>query len=109
MSLYSDNFKQEQLKYPRVREAYKSKKETVKQLLNAKSIKIDQLQLYFRAFKSEDELEVWGKNKNDKRFQLIKKYEVCRKSGTSGPKREQGDLQVPEGFYHINRFNPYSA
>ena len=29
-------------------------------------------------------------------------------SGTTGPKRLQGDFQVPEGFYHINEFNPNS-
>jgi murein L,D-transpeptidase YafK len=26
-----------------------------------------------------------------------------------GPKRAQGDYQIPEGFYHIDRFNPKSA
>ena len=25
-----------------------------------------------------------------------------------GPKRKQGDNQVPEGFYHIDAFNPFS-
>jgi murein L,D-transpeptidase YafK len=25
-----------------------------------------------------------------------------------GPKRKEGDLQVPEGFYYIERFNPLS-
>ncbi len=29
-------------------------------------------------------------------------------SGTTGPKRLQGDYQVPEGFYYINEFNPNS-
>jgi murein L,D-transpeptidase YafK len=29
-------------------------------------------------------------------------------SGSMGPKRLQGDFQVPEGFYYINEFNPYS-
>ena len=29
-------------------------------------------------------------------------------SGTMGPKRMEGDYQVPEGFYHINEFNPNS-
>jgi murein L,D-transpeptidase YafK len=26
-----------------------------------------------------------------------------------GPKRKQGDYQIPEGFYHIDRYNPYSV
>jgi murein L,D-transpeptidase YafK len=29
-------------------------------------------------------------------------------SGTMGPKRMEGDYQVPEGFYYINEFNPNS-
>ena len=29
-------------------------------------------------------------------------------SGTMGPKRFQGDYQVPEGFYYINEFKPNS-
>ena len=29
-------------------------------------------------------------------------------SGAMGPKRMEGDYQVPEGFYHINEFNPNS-
>jgi murein L,D-transpeptidase YafK len=29
-------------------------------------------------------------------------------SGTMGPKRMEGDYQVPEGFYQINEFNPNS-
>ena len=43
------------------------------------------------------------------KYSLIKTYEVCRTSGRLGPKRKEGDLQTPEGFYHINRFNPKSA
>ncbi|MCT4622304.1 MAG: L,D-transpeptidase family protein, partial [Schleiferiaceae bacterium] len=30
-------------------------------------------------------------------------------SGDIGPKRKQGDYQVPEGFYSIDRFNPQST
>jgi len=29
-------------------------------------------------------------------------------SGKLGPKRQQGDMQIPEGFYHISGFNPAS-
>lgn len=105
----ADNFKQEQLKYPRVREAYQAKEATFLSLLKNKGIDRSKLNIYIRAFKSEKEVEIWGKNSSDTKFQLIKKYDVCRNSGVLGPKREQGDLQVPEGFYHIDRFNPYST
>ena len=34
---------------------------------------------------------------------------ICAASGELGPKRREGDLQVPEGFYTIDRFNPVSS
>ena len=105
----SDTFKQEQLKYPRVREAYQVKETTILNLLKSKEIDRSRLKIYIRAFKSEKQIEIWGKNSNDIKYQLIKEYDVCRGSGVLGPKRKQGDLQVPEGFYHINRFNPSSS
>jgi murein L,D-transpeptidase YafK len=40
---------------------------------------------------------------------LVKSYEVCSTSGELGPKRRQGDHQVPEGFYHIDYYNPWSS
>lgn len=103
-----DSFKEEQLKFPRVRQAYKDKGATLTSLLSAKKLNKDALRLYIRAFKAEAKVEVWAKNKQDKKFQLIKTFKVCSKSGTLGPKRKQGDFQVPEGFYSIDRFNPYS-
>jgi len=104
----SNSFKSEQLKYSRVREAYSEKENGIIKLLESKDLKIEELEVYLRAFKFGKKIQLWGKNKTDQKFKLIKEYKVCRKSGTLGPKREQGDLQVPEGFYHIDRFNPYS-
>ena len=62
----------------------------------------------FRAFKSERILEVWGSNTETGPFRLLETYPIAAMSGRLGPKRIQGDLQVPEGFYRINRFNPHS-
>ncbi|WP_321297288.1 L,D-transpeptidase family protein [Marinifilum fragile] len=104
----SSSFKSQQLKYSRVREAYAEKKNGILKLLDNKSIKIDELEVYLRAFKFGQKIQLWGKNKSDEKFKLIKEYKVCRKSGKLGPKRKQGDLQVPEGFYYIDRFNPAS-
>ncbi len=63
-----------------------------------------------RAFKKESELEVW-KMKADGRYALLKTYPMCRWSGQLGPKRREGDRQVPEGFYSITprHLNPNSA
>lgn len=64
--------------------------------------------LFFRAFKRDRELEMWaGDGKNPMR--LVRTYRIAAASGALGPKRREGDLQVPEGFYVIDRFNPRSS
>ena len=64
--------------------------------------------MYVRAFKLERQLEIWVKSDYVEAFQLFKVYKVCATSGTYGPKRKEGDKQIPEGFYYINEFNPNS-
>lgn len=64
--------------------------------------------LYIRSFKLEKQLEIWVKNEWAEPFQLFKVYKVCATSGTFGPKRKEGDKQIPEGFYYVNEFNPNS-
>lgn len=63
--------------------------------------------LLVRAFKREAELEVWA---GPKRAALTRvgSYRICASSGGLGPKRRQGDLQVPEGVYEVASFNPWS-
>ncbi|WGU69538.1 L,D-transpeptidase family protein [Capnocytophaga canimorsus] len=46
--------------------------------------------------------------KKEHTYRKIISYPICSRSGKLGPKRKQGDGQVPEGFYHIDRFNPSS-
>jgi murein L,D-transpeptidase YafK len=65
-------------------------------------------QLYIRSFKQDGQLEIWVRNEMTEPFVLFKTYNVCALSGKLGPKRKEGDLQVPEGFYYINEFNPNS-
>jgi murein L,D-transpeptidase YafK len=64
-------------------------------------------QLFLRAFKHELELEVWA---GDGRapLKLLWTAPVTGRSGGPGPKRRQGDLQVPEGCYRVAVFNPAS-
>lgn len=107
-SFTSDSFKSEQLKYSRVRLAYKEKEAGMLSNLKKHSIIREDLRLYLRVFKQEKEIELWAKNNSEKTFQHIQTYKVCRTIGKPGPKRKQGDHQIPEGFYHINIFNPYS-
>ena len=61
-----------------------------------------------RVFKREEVLEVWGSEAEDKPFHRLGRFKIAMMSGTLGPKRKEGDLQVPEGFYWIDRFNPKS-
>jgi murein L,D-transpeptidase YafK len=63
--------------------------------------------LFLRAFKREAELEVWGKGEGA-RYALIRTYPVLSSSGGPGPKRREGDRQVPEGFYRLQYLNPAS-
>ncbi|MBL7968961.1 MAG: L,D-transpeptidase family protein [Prolixibacteraceae bacterium] len=101
-------FREKQFKYTRVREAYSTKEKSVIKTLSDRSLSRDSLRIYLRAFKTEKKVEVWGKNISDSTYTLIKEIPICEISGEIGPKRRSQDLQVPEGFYHINELNPYS-
>ena len=93
---------------PRVAQARAHHGQDVARLLAEQHIAPEKLELFLRAFKHEGVIEVWGRNAGDARFALLKTYPICAASGALGPKRRQGDWQVPEGFYTIDRFNPYS-
>ena len=103
-----DTFRSKQMDYTRVREAYSCKEKSVAKTLADHGISRDNMQLYLRAFKTEKKVEVWAKNCCDTAFVLVKEFPICEISGEIGPKRRSHDLQVPEGFYHINELNPYS-
>lgn len=64
-------------------------------------------EVYLRGFKKERVLELWA-GKPGKPLVLVKSYPFCAASGDLGPKRKEGDLQVPEGLYEVPSFNPYS-
>ncbi len=102
------SFKQQQLTYPRVRTAYTEYADSLKNHLQQHQINLTSNEIFLRAFKKEKTLELWSKNKSDSQFVFIQSYPFCVLSGMLGPKRRQGDGQVPEGVYHINRFNPQS-
>lgn len=100
-------FKQKQKKYSRVRTAYKEKE--VELLNKAKSLNFKGLnnKIFIRIFKKEELLQVWAKQ--GQQYILFREYPFSAMSGKLGPKRQEGDLQIPEGFYHINLFNPTSS
>jgi len=106
--IHSQSFKYDQIKYQRVRVAYNENYDFIDSMFHEKSIDINKMNIFLRAIKSERKLELYAKNKNDSIYTLIKSYDFCFFSGELGPKRAQGDMQIPEGFYHIDRFNPSS-
>ncbi len=65
-------------------------------------------EIFLRAFKREGEAELWARSRDSEKFQLIHTFAVTQASGGPGPKRREGDGQVPEGFYQIERYNPKS-
>jgi len=106
--LFQSGFKQEQKKHQRVKDAYLEKEETVKAYFREKNFSYEKFNLFIRAFKKEMKLEVWIREKNQSEYALLHTYDICSSSGIPGPKRKEGDYQVPEGVYTINHFNPYS-
>ncbi|MFN8139454.1 MAG: hypothetical protein U0R49_06625 [Fimbriimonadales bacterium] len=60
------------------------------------------------AFKQEKRLEVWAAGSVGA-FSKIGEFPILAASGTLGPKRREGDKQVPEGEYGLTKLNPNSS
>ncbi len=107
--LFARDFLDDQKRYNRVRTAIKEKDNIVKNTLKNNNIKLEELNILITVYKEEDILEIYAKNKSESIYKKIASYNIAAKSGILGPKRMEGDLQVPEGFYYIDRFNPASS
>ncbi len=92
----------------RLANALVNKEDTLQKEFKAKGLQWPAKYVFIRSFKYDSQLEVWVKNNLKDKYKLFKTYKVCMQSGAMGPKRLQGDYQVPEGFYYINEFNPRS-
>ena len=90
-----------------MRAAYAAQELATQRLLHERGIH-GSFELFLRAFKEEQVLEVWGRERGTRQFMQLTVYPFCATSGTLGPKRKEGDLQIPEGVYHIQHFNPSS-
>lgn len=88
--------------------AMQNKLDTLQKQFAAKGFQWPARNMYIRSFKYDGQLEIWVSNSRKEPYKLFKTYRVCALAGTLGPKRMQGDYQVPEGFYYINEFNPNS-
>lgn len=103
------SFMDNQRGFPRVATAIKLKEDSLKKQLAAVNLTWPLKQIYLRSFKYDSQLEVWARNNASEPFKLFKTYKICALSGSLGPKRIEGDYQVPEGFYYVNEFNPRSS
>ena len=104
----AQDFEQEQRRFPRVRASFTEKESKVKALFDTAHLSFPPTKIYIRIYKFEQKLELWATETSQDTFKLVARYNFCSSSGHLGPKRQQGDFQIPEGFYHIDRFNPTS-
>jgi murein L,D-transpeptidase YafK len=107
-TLAQNGFKDKQLRFERVKNAYAEKGTALQKDLERAGF-TSSFELYITAYKSEGKLELWLKGTGQKQYKLFKTYDFCAHSGTIGPKVIEGDGQTPEGFYKINVFNPESS
>ncbi len=91
----------------RVQEARKNRLEQIREIFQRACLDYPPRRVLLRAFKRESLLELWMEGA-DKKYLRLKDYNICMPSGTLGPKRRLGDLQVPEGFYRVTWHNPRS-
>lgn len=101
-------FAASQLQHDRVMAARLEARFAIKKLFRDAGIRYPAAQIYLRIFKRERALELWVRPTGGESFALLKTYDICALAGELGPKRRQGDNQVPEGFYYVDWFNPRS-
>ena len=64
--------------------------------------------VFLRIFKEESVLELWMRRQG--KWVHFRDFDICKWSGTLGPKQKEGDGQSPEGFYNVSlgALNPNS-
>ena len=92
----------------RVAHAKHSKGSEVQALFDQAGVAFPPHDVLFRIFKKEGELEVWAGD-GGKPMKLVATYGICAASGVLGPKRREGDMQVPEGYYKVGYYHPTSS
>ncbi len=95
----AQDFRSQQKKFPRVKTAYQEKELSLKHLSSQRGLPYPPQAIYIRIFKMDRILELWVQTAERDSFKLLKEYRICATSGDVGPKRKQGDGQIPEGFY----------
>ena len=97
----------QQKRYSRFRQALRNKDQQLQNKFRRAGLPFPPAAIFLRAFKKERKIELWVQQVNG-RMKHLETYPVCGVSGVLGPKREEGDGQIPEGVYYIDRLNPVS-
>ncbi|MHA3774223.1 L,D-transpeptidase family protein [Verrucomicrobiota bacterium sgz303538] len=92
----------------RVTPARAAREAKLRQLCAEQSLPYPPSELFIRALKREQMVEVWA-GEAEQPLKLLASYPLTAFSGHLGPKRREGDRQIPEGVYAIDRFNPLSS
>ena len=104
-----NNFETIQRNFYRVNNAYFHKEDVINDRCKELGIPVENFgNIFIRAFKQERTMEIWVQ-RADGNYVLFNEYRIYSNAGKLGPKRTQGDYQVPEGFYYITDFNPQSS
>jgi murein L,D-transpeptidase YafK len=101
-------FALDQMRNQRVLDARIATRFNIKRQFEKQGIRYPAAEMFLRIFKRERTLELWVRPEDGERFELLKTYDICALAGQLGPKQQQGDSQVPEGFYSVDFFNPQS-
>lgn len=94
----------QQARYGRVQEARRRQGQAIDALFTAAGVEYPAT-VMLRAFKQEEELELWAESGATGRWVKVARYPITAASGDLGPKRRRWDRQVPEGFYRVDGFN----
>jgi murein L,D-transpeptidase YafK len=104
------DFLARQRRFPRVKAAFEQHHVALEDSFRAAGAAWPPRALFIRSFKDEAITELWAAAAHgDEPHVLVRSFPICMNSGALGPKRREGDLQVPEGFYRVSLFNPSSS
>jgi len=92
----------------RAEQAYTRCMSDIEESLSAVGLSASNFEILLIAYKEADILKVYAKSRGNESYSLLISFPVLSRSGQLGPKKKEGDKQVPEGQYRINRFNPKS-
>lgn len=101
-------FRNFQFSFTRVSQAWAKTNDSLRKMFVENGLAYPPKDIFIRAFKGQNEMELWARDVDTAQYKMVKLYHVCALSGILGPKRYEGDRQVPEGLYFIDDFNPKS-